>query len=210
MPPPTDEPPVRPDLQSTWTQPRRRWWPLVGVSAVIAVVVLGGYVTSSALSEPAGPPVTIPGIVQVRPLSGWAESDAGQLRLALEGSDVPGLFVQLTRGNGNFGVVAVRAGAADPVGVANAFILGVLDRRLDRPTVSRNLESVRLESGARAVRFSYVGVFAQTGVSIEGEVTVLITPAGVGVIFDAFASEGLLPFILGDVHAMENDAGFFE
>ena len=33
--------------------------------------------------------------------------------------------------------------------------------------------------------------------------------AGVGVIFDAFASEGLLPFILGDVHAMEDDAGFF-
>jgi hypothetical protein len=183
--------------------------PLVGVSAVIAVVVLGGYVTSSALSEPAGPPVTIRGIVQVRPLSGWAESDAGELRLELDGSDAPGLFVQLTRGNGIFGVVAVRAPGTGPVGVASAYVLGVLDRRLDRPTVSRNLESVTLESGARAVRFSYVGVFAQTGVSIEGEVTVLVTTTGVGVIFDGFASEGLLPFILGDVHAMEDHAGFF-
>jgi hypothetical protein len=178
--------------------------------AVIAVVVLGGYVTSSALSEAAGPPVEIPGIVQVRPLSGWEESAAGQIPLAIEGRDAPGRFVQLTRGNGNFAVVAVRVGAVAPEALARAFVLGELEQQLDRPTVSRNLEDVTLGSRARAVRFTYVGVVADTGVSVEGEMTVLVTPAGDGVIFDAFAPEGLLQFILGDVHSMEDKAGFFE
>jgi hypothetical protein len=104
----------------------------------------------------------------------------------------------------------VRVGAVASEALARAFVIGELKRQLDRPTVSRNLEDVTLESGARAVRFAYVGVVGDTGVSVEGEVTVLVTPAGDGVIFDAFAPEGLLQFILGDVHSMEDDAGFFE
>jgi hypothetical protein len=209
MAPADVDPPVRPDLHASWTRPERRWWPLVGVVALIAVVVLGGFVTSSALSEAAGPPVEIPGIVQVRPLTGWEESAAGPVPLSIEGRRAPGQFVQLTRGNGNVAIVAVRVGSVSPQALAQAFALGELEEELDRPTVSRNLEDVVLESGARAVRFAYVGVVAETGVSIEGEVTVLVTTAGDGVIFDAFASEGLLQFILGDVHAMEDDAGFF-
>jgi hypothetical protein len=209
MPPSTVDPPVRPDLHPSWIRPERRWWPLASVVAVIAVVVLGGYVTSAALSESAGPPVEIPGIVQVRPLSGWEESDAGQIPIAIQDRVAPGLFVQLTRSNGNFGVLAFRVGPVAPGTLAQAYALSVLGQRLDRPTVSRNIDVVTLGSG-RALRFAYVGVHAQTGVSIEGEVTVLVTPAGDGIVFDAFAPESLLQFILGDVHAMEDDAGFFE
>ena len=208
MRPPTGDPPVRPDLRPSWVRPEWRWWPLGGVVAVIAVVVLGGYVTSAALSEAAGAPVQIPGIVQVRPLSGWVESGAGQVEIEI-GGGAPGLFVHLTRGNGNFAVVAVRVGSVSPEELARAYVLGELERGLARLTVSRNLENVTLGSGASAVRLAYVGEVVETGVSIEGEIAVLVTPGGDGVIFDAVAPEGLLQFILGDVHSMEDDAGFF-
>ena len=206
MRPPTGDPPARPDLHPSWVRPEWRWWPLGGVVAVIAVVVLGGYVTSAALSEAAGPPLQIPGIVQVRPLSGGVEAGAGQVEL---GGGAPGLFVHLTRGNGNFAVVAVRVGPGSPQELARAYVLGELERGLTRLTVSRNLENVTLGSGASAVRLAYVGEVVETGDSIEGEITVLVTPGGDGVIFDAVAPEGLLQFILGDVHSMEDDAGFF-
>jgi hypothetical protein len=210
MQPPESGPPVRPDLDPSWVRPERRWLPVAGVLGVIVVVVLGGYVTAAALSESAGPPVEIPGVVQVRPLSGWAESSSGQIVLAMEGGDTNALLIQLTRGNGNFAVIAARVGSASPVDVARAFTLGELDRELDHPTVSEKLERVTLESGAEAVRFQFVGVSADSGVSVEGEVTVLVTSAGDAVIFAASAPEGLLQFILGDVHAMVDAAGFFE
>jgi hypothetical protein len=129
--------------------------------------------------------------------------------LAMEGGDVNALLTQLTRGNGNFAVIAARVGPASPVDVARAFVVGELDRQLDGPTVSEELERVTLGSGAEAVRFQFVGVSADSGVSIEGEVTVLVTTAGDAVIFAASAPEGLLQFILGDVRAMEDAAGFF-
>ncbi len=39
----------------------RTWLPTLAVLGVILVVVLGGYVTAAALSEPAGPPVSVGG-----------------------------------------------------------------------------------------------------------------------------------------------------
>ena len=198
----------RPDLSPGRLRSERHWWPLAGVVLAIAMVVGGGYVVASALSEPVGPPVGFTGVVQVRPLSGWAESGGGPLPLSVDGRPVQGLFVRITRGNGNLVLVAARSDGASPESIASAFV-GELDHQLDRPTVSRNLEMITLESGVRAVRFAYVGVVADTSASVEGEVTVLVTPAGDGVVFDAFAPEGLLRFILGDVHAMEDDAGFF-
>ena len=203
-----DDRPRRPDLGPGQIRSERRWWPVAAVAVTIAAVVLGGYVVASALSEPAGSPVGFTGVVQVRPLSGWTESGGGRLVLSVDGRPVTGFVVGITRGNGNLALVAVRSEGASPGSIATAFV-GELDRKLDRPTVSRSLETVTLESGLRAVRFAYVGVLAETSVSVEGEVTVLVTPAGDGVVFDAYAPEGLLRFILGDVHAMEDDAGFF-
>lgn len=197
--------PVRPDLLPAWSRRERRWWPLAAVLAVIAFVVYGGYLTTAALSEAAGPPIVIPGIVEVRPLSGWQVSRSGLVPLAIGGE---GQLEQLTRGPGNLAIVAVHVGAVQPQRLAEAYADGELRARLDQPTVSQVIREVTL-SGAHAVRFRYVGVFAASGVSVEGEVTLLVTPGGDGVIFDAFAPEGILQFILGDVHAMESRAGFF-
>jgi hypothetical protein len=67
---------------------------------------------------------------------------------------------------------------------------------------------VTLDGGLPAVRLSYSGVFDQSGVPIEGEVTVAVTPSGWGVVFDVWAPQGQLRFVLEDAHAMERGATF--
>ena len=77
----------------------------------------------------------------------------------------------------------------------------VLSRQLSHLSVSSDLSSVRLRQGLVGERFSYIGV-TDTGSSIEGEVTVAVTNAGNGVVFDGWAPEGLLTFVDGDIHTM--------
>src|SRR5438034_11722138 len=57
----------------------------LGVLGVMVVVVFGGYVVAGALSQPAGPPGTVAGVVRVSPLSGWevAERSAEPPRVRL-------------------------------------------------------------------------------------------------------------------------------
>jgi hypothetical protein len=200
--------PARPDLLPASTRPERRWWPLAALLGVIAFVVFGGYLIAAALSEPAGPPVENPLGLEVRPLSGWEVSRSGPVPLGIEGLGDGGWIDQLTRGNGNLAIVAIRNVAPfSPLELAKSY-LSKLSSQLTRFTVSRNIHDVTLGSGMHSVRLTYVGDFAPSGISVEGELTVVVTPQGVGVIFDAFAPEGILQFILGDVHAMEDAAGF--
>ena len=162
-------------------------------------VVLGGYVAAAALSEPVGRPVGISGAVSIRPLSGWVFADSGT---AL--GDDP--FVQLTRGSGNLLVTVRDPYRGDPESLAQIYLDTVLSDRLSQLSVSRNLETLRLGAGASGVRFAYVGVIADTGTSVEGEVTVVVSPAGRGIIFNAWAPAGLLPFVRSDVRTMVTEA----
>jgi hypothetical protein len=62
--------PPRPDA-SAWLRrgrPGHRWIPAVAVLAVASVTTLGGFLAAGVLSEPAGPPVSIPGVVAIQPL----------------------------------------------------------------------------------------------------------------------------------------------
>jgi hypothetical protein len=161
---------------------------LVGV---ILVVVLGGYVAAAALSEPAGPAVEIPGVVSVRPLSGWVFAG----RAASKGFE----FVGLTRGSGNL-VAGATSGASDVASLAVAYRLE-LSAQLSQLSVSRP-EDIRLRSGTPGIRFAYVGVVADTGTSVEGEVSAFVTPDGRGVVFDGWAPAGLLSFVLTDIRTM--------
>ena len=177
----------------------RTWLPTLAVLGVILVVVLGGYVTAAALSEPAGPPVSVGGIVTVQPLSGW--------EVATQAS-VGGLpFARLTRGSGNLDVVAVPGYGGSASALADEYVVRVLQEQLTRLQVSDDPETVALGSGLVGERFSYVGV-TDTGSSIEGEVTAVVTPAGDGVVFDGWAPEGLLAFVDEDVHTMTDRAAF--
>lgn len=178
---------------------RRRWFPTLIVLVVMFVTVFGGYVAAAALSEPAGRPVSIEGIARVQPLSGW--EFAG--RFAAGGAR----GIRLTRGSGNLDVVVTPAGSS-PDGLARTYVDDVL-RPEAQPgsfSIQRGLERVRLANGLDAVRFSYIGVFERNGTPIEGEVTVAVSSSGTGVVFDAWAPQGLLQFVRGDVETMESAA----
>lgn len=186
---------------ATPTADRRRdaWLPTIVVASVIVVLVFGGFVTAAALSEPAGPPVTVGRAVTVQPLTGWE---------ALEGGEAGGLpAARLTRGGGNLDVVVAPFYASGARSLANEYIDRVLRRQLSSLSVSDNFTTVALGGALLAERFTYVGV-TDTGASVEGEVTVTVTQTGAGVVFDGWAPEGLLSFVDGDIHTMIERARF--
>ncbi|MEP6972860.1 MAG: hypothetical protein ABI869_01810 [Actinomycetota bacterium] len=159
---------------------------------MILVVVLGGYVTAGALSEPAGPAVGIPGVVSIRPLSGWIVADTT--------NGVPAI----SRGSGNLDTRVSLSGSEDVQQLAEQY-KQLLSAKLSQLSASRQFSTVRLSSGVRGVRFGYIGVDAGTGTSIEGEVTV-VTASGHGVVFDGWAPAGLLSFVRSDIDTMIDQA----
>jgi hypothetical protein len=188
------DPPVRPDLAPEIARPHRRWLPSLLVLGVILFLTLGGWALAAALAKPAGPPVGFPGIATEQPLSGW--QDAGK-------SIVAGAPLQrLTRGGANLDLLVVSPFYGDEQSLAKDYVTTVLHARLTQLSVSDRLTPVVLDNGMNGLRFAYVGVAQDTGTSIEGEVTVVVTPAAHGVVFDAWAGEGLLSFAQGDTRAM--------
>jgi hypothetical protein len=107
---------------------------------------------------------------------------------------------RITRGNGNLDVLVTTAGASDEL--AHRYVEEVLKPSAPRLEISGELERVQV-GAASGARFAYVGVFDRGGSPIEGEVTVLVSSTGHGVIFDAWAPEGLLQYVRGDVETME-------
>lgn len=169
----------------------RRWGPVAAVLAVLLFVVLGGHFVAGALSEPSGAPVTIAGVLRVSPLSGW--------QLARRFGDPLG--AQLTRGDGNLTFLALpfRGTAGD---LAQQYVDQILSPDSEQLSVSRVFEPVTLDSGLTGVRIAYVGSFGRAHASIEGEVTAVVSPSGVGAVFDGWAPNGLLQYLSNDLHAM--------
>ena len=192
----TPDAPARPDA-SAWmrsTAPVRRWWPVLAVAGVVLVTTLGGFVAAAALSVPAGPPVGVPGVVSVQPLSGWEP--------AAPGSAAGRPFVRLTRGSGTLAVVAWGPFAGDAAALAAEVGDELLGESLERLSVSDRLTSVSLDGGTTGQRFTFVGIDADSGSAVEGEVTAVVSPEGQGVVFVGLAPEGLLAFVDGDLHTM--------
>jgi len=174
--------------------PARRWLPAVAVLVVLTMATFGGFVVSAALSEPAGPPVSIAGVVSVQPLSGWEPAEAGEV------AERP--IVRITRGSGTLAVVAWGSVPGDSESLAADVVDELLRDQLDRLTVSELLTTVRLDEGLEAQRFTFVGIDRTTDAAVEGEVTTVVAPGGEGVIFVGVAPEGLLAFVDGDLHTM--------
>lgn len=197
--PPAVGAPARPDVPADARRSSRGGGATIAAVATILAVVLGGYVVAEALSEPVGRSVVVAGIVSVRPLSGWVSADGGS-------SVGVGPSVLLTRGSANL-LVSVRETRGERPGtLAGRYVDELLSERLSQLSVSSRLETVRLRSGVPGVRFAYIGVVGDTGTSVEGEVTVVVTASGQGIAFDAWAPAGLLPFVLSDVRAMVAEA----
>lgn len=170
--------------------------PAAAVLMAVLGTVFGGYAVAASLIEPAGPPVSVGGVVRVQPLSGW--EFAG--RYAVAGMPA----ARITRGNGNLDVLAATARVPDEL--ARMYVDQVLKPSAPRLEISGELERVRIGRAAAGARFAYVGVFDRGGAPIEGEVTVLVSSTGQGVIYDAWAPEGLLQYIRGDVQTMQAHA----
>ena len=195
----SNDPPLRPDEAALQRRSERRWWPALAVLGVILVVVLGGFVTAAALSEPAGHPVTVGSVVTVQPLTGWVTADTAPI------GDLP--FARITRGGGNLDVVVIPGYGGTARGLADDYVERVLRQELTQLSVSDALATVTLLDGSVAQRLHYVGA-NDTGQSVEGEVTAVVTPNGDGVVFDGWAPEGLLAFVDGDLHTMIDRAAF--
>ncbi|MBI2237945.1 MAG: hypothetical protein HYU54_05385 [Actinobacteria bacterium] len=175
--------------------PERRWLPSLGVLAVILAVVFGGYVTAAALSTPAGPPVSVGGVVRVSPLSGWAP--------AARFDNPPG--IRLTRGSGNLDLLAALPFSGTALDLSHEYVDRVLTPNAERLSVSRQVEEVRLRSGLTGIRVFYVGAFGRQ-TPIEGEVTAVVSPSGVGIVFDGWAPGGRLQYVVGDIRLMIESA----
>ena len=191
------DPPLRPDLTPSASRPHRRWLPPLAVFGLIVLLTFGGWAVASTLAKPAGPPVGFPGVVTVQPLSGWG--DAGRLGTAAAPDQ------RLSRGGGNLDVVAVVPFGQTARALAQDYETTVLGTEHTQLSVSR-FTPVTLANGIPGLRFSYVAVTGGTSQSIEGEVTVVVSPSGNGIVFNGWAPEGLLSYVRGDIHTMVSRA----
>jgi hypothetical protein len=172
------------------------------VVAVLGLVGFGGYAVDVPLSELTAAPVTLGRAVRIEPLSGWKIASRSQSGGVQE--------VALSRGGGRLQVLAgtFRGGAEQLLAayvreqLLAAYVRGFLAPATSRLAVSRTIQHVRLASGLIGIRISYIGTAQGGGPSVEGQVTAVVSAGGIGVAFDAFASQGLFPFVLGDVDHM--------
>ncbi len=195
--------PDRPDLATRRTRaPRRRLLPTVAVFVAIVFVVLGGFVVAAALAGPSGPPVDVAGLVRVRPATGWELASRGTFTGSWDTpggqvADVP--FARLTRGSATLDVAAIPGFGGTPEDLARWYASEVLSRQLTQLSISDVRSTEVTVPGASGIRFAYLGVH---GTAIEGDVVVIVTGRGTGVIFDAWGAQGALASSLDDVVAM--------
>lgn len=182
---PLPAPPLRP----------RRWIPVLVLGVVMAGVVTGGYLLSDVVGQIRGEPVTVSTSVQVTPLPGW--------ELAQRFGDPPG--IRLTSGSTSLDVVTIPF-TGSHVDLLSSYVEEILESDAEQFRVSEEVEPVRLASGLTGSRIAYVGLFGDVQAPIEGEVTAVVSPSGVGVIFDGWAPAGQLQFEIDEIDTMIDHA----
>jgi hypothetical protein len=173
----------------------RRWIPSLLVAAVIVGVVAGGYVVDDALGELSSAPTTVSASVTVTPLPGW--------ELAERFGDPPG--ARFTRGNASLDVASIAFTGSD-LDLLAAYVEEVLEPDAEQLRVSETVEPVALSGGLTGSRIVYVGTFGDVQAPIEGEVVAVVSPSGVGVVFDGWSTSGQLRFAIEDIRTMVRTA----
>jgi hypothetical protein len=169
----------------------RRWVPVLLVAVLMTAVVMGGYLTSDALGDTRDETVTVSASVRVTTLPGW--------ELAERFGDPPG--IRLTSGSTSLDVATIPFTGGD-VDLLASYVEEVLTPDSEQFQVSEEIETVRLASGPTGTRIAYVGLFGDVQAPIEGEVTAVVSPSGLGVIFDGWAPAGQLQFEIDEIDAM--------
>jgi hypothetical protein len=165
------------------------------VLLVVAAVTLGGFAVSAALSEKTQGPQAVGNDVIMRPLSGWTITKTGAVE--------PGLHsLTLTRGDGNLQILAAPF-RGTPVQLLTLYVERYLRGQASQLSVSSQVTGVSLSSGLVGVRASYVGTIPDRAAGvIEGEVTAVVSPSGIGVIFDGWSPRGLYQYAHTEVDSM--------
>lgn len=170
---------------------QRRWIPVIALTAVLAAVTSGGYLTSDALGEVRDGAVAVGTSVRVTPFPGWE----------LAGRSTDPDRIRLTSGSTSLDVAAFPFDGTD-VDLLGWYVDNVLEPDAEQFRVSEEVEPVRLASGLTGSRIAYVGLFGDVQAPIEGEVTAVVSPTGQGVIFDGWAPAGQLQFEIDEIDAM--------
>ncbi len=169
----------------------RRWGPVLVVAVLLVGIVSGGYLTADALGGVGGETVVVSSSVSVTALPGWELADR------FEGPT----GIRLTKGGASLDVASLPfTGSSE--GLLAAYVENILQPGAEQLRVSETVEGVVLDSGHVGARITYVGLFGDVQAPIEGEVTAVVTPDGLGVIFDGWAPSGQLPFAIDDIHTM--------
>lgn len=176
---------------------KRNLVPTLVVCCVIAATVGGGFVVAGALSEPAGPPVVVGGVVRVFPLSGWQDTGAGEV------GDLAG--GRLTRGSATLDVLT-RSTDLGAEAVLVRYVRRFLEPAASTLDVSEDVREVRLDNGLTGLRLSYTGTFGERAAKVDGEVTATASPNGTAVIFDAWGPSGMFGYAAGDTREMVRTA----
>ena len=170
---------------------QRRWVPVLVLAVLIVGIVSGGYVTSDALGRVGGETVVVSPSVSVTALPGWE----------LAGRFQNPTGVRLSKGSASLDVASLAFTGGGEELLAT-YVRDVLEPGAEQFRVSETAERVVLDSGQVGSRIAYVGMFGDVQAPIEGEVTAVATPDGVGVIFDGWAPSGQLQFAIDDIHTM--------
>ena len=195
--------PHRPDVVAGSGRPVRRWLPTGLVALVMSVTVLGGFVVAGTLPEPEVRAVALGGVVTVHPLPGWEVVHREAVTIPTpSGATLSGEFAQLTRGSGALDLIAIPGVGGGALELADLYASEVLSRQLERLSVSDRVQEILLRNGLQAVRFGYIGSEPQSGSPVEGSVTVVVSSAGNGVVFDGWAFQGQLELIVEELTAM--------
>lgn len=210
-PPPPPQPaanvPTRPDASPGTGRTVRGWLPTGLVALVMSVTVLGGFVVAGTLPVPDVQAVALGGVVTIHPLPGWEVAHREEVSLpSASGVILPGEFAQLTRGSGALDLLALPEVGGGALTLADLYAGEVLSNQLERLSVTDRVEQILLRNGLEAVRFGYIGSEPQSGSPVEGSVTVAVSPAGNGVIFDGWAFQGQLELIVEELTAMIDGA----
>jgi hypothetical protein len=165
------------------------------VAAVIIAVVAGGYVVAGALGEPSGGSTVVSASVTIHPRPGW--------ELAQRFGDPPG--ARFTRGGASLDVASIGFTGSDVELLAD-YVEGVLQPDASQLRMSETVETITLDGGLTGSRIAYVGTFGDVQAPVEGEVTAVVSPPGVGVIFDGWAPTGQLQTAIDDIRTMVRTA----
>ena len=195
--------PARPDATAGAVRSGRRWLPTVLVALTMSGTVLGGFVVAETLPVPEVRPLSLGGVLTIRPLPGWEEARREEATVpSPSGGAIDAEFAQLTRGTGALDLLALPGVGGEPLELADVYAREVLARQLERLSVSDVVEPVFLANGLEGVRSGYIGSEPRSGAAIEGSVTVVVAPSGNGAVFDGWAFRGQLELIVEDLAVM--------